>query len=106
MLTTHYVGLDIHNKTISFCVRQADGTIVKQGALAANCQALDDWLSQVPQPWIARMEATMFKSRVYDHLMKPSPHVKAVWLYFRTGRLHLLEPTKELSPHVAFPRRQ
>ena len=24
----HYVGLDIHKKTISWCVRQADGSVV------------------------------------------------------------------------------
>ena len=76
MLTTHYVGLDIHKKTITFCVRQADGTIVQEGTLAANCQALDDWLARVPQPWIAGMEATMFTSWVYDHLMKYSQEVK------------------------------
>ena len=76
MVTTHYVGLDIHKKTISFCVRQADGTILQEGTLVANCQALDDWLPRVPQPWVAGMEATMFTSWVYDHLTKYSPEVK------------------------------
>jgi transposase len=76
MLTTHYVGLDIHKKTISFCVRQADGTILQEGTLAASCQALDDWLPGLPQPWIAGMEATMFTGWVYDHVIKYSPHVK------------------------------
>jgi transposase len=76
MLTTHYVGLDIHKKTISFCVRQADGTIWQEGTLAANCEALDRWVPCVPQPWIAGMEATMFTSWVYDHLTKYSPQVK------------------------------
>lgn len=75
-MLTHYVGLDIHKKTISFCVRQADGTILQEGTLAASCQALDDWLPRVPQPWIAGMEATMFTGWVYDHLLKYSPHVK------------------------------
>jgi transposase len=76
MVTTHFVGLDIHKKTISFCIRQADGTILQEGTLDASYQALDDWLPQVPQPWIAGMEATMFTGWVYDHLMKHSPQVK------------------------------
>ena len=42
MVTTHYVGLDIHKKTISFCIRQADGTILQEGTLVASCQALDE----------------------------------------------------------------
>jgi hypothetical protein len=40
MLNTYYVGLDIHKKTISFCVRQADGNILEEGILAANSQAI------------------------------------------------------------------
>lgn len=76
MLTTHYVGLDIHKKTISFCVRQSDGTILQEGTVAANCQALDEWLPRIPQPWIAGMEATMFTGWVYDHLLQYSGQVK------------------------------
>ena len=76
MLSMHYIGLDIHKKTISFCVRQADGTILQQGTLAANCEALDHWLCCIPQPWTVGMEATMFTGWVYDHLMKHSLHVK------------------------------
>jgi len=76
MVTTRFVGLDIHKKTISFCIRQADGTILQEGTLVASSQALDDWLPRVPQPWIAGMEATMFTGWVYDHLRKYSPQVK------------------------------
>jgi len=76
MLTTHYVGLDIHKKTISFCVRQSDGTILQEGTVAANCQALDEWLPRIPQPWVAGMEATMFTGWVYDHLLQYSAQVK------------------------------
>src|SRR5438270_2694986 len=76
MLTTHYVGLDIHKKTISFCVRQSEGTILQEGTVAANCQALDEWLPRIPQPWVAGMEATMFTGWVYDHLLQYSAQVK------------------------------
>ena|SRR5947209_3824797 len=76
MLTTHYVGLDIHKKTISFCVRQTDGTILQEGTVAANCEALDEWLPLIPQPWIAGMEATMFTGWVCDDLLQYSAQVK------------------------------
>jgi hypothetical protein len=32
----HYVGLDVHKKTISFCIREADGRIVDEGMILAN----------------------------------------------------------------------
>jgi transposase len=64
----HYVGLDIHKKSISSCVRQADGTIVQESTIAATHQALDRWMEQLPQPWVAGMEATMFTGWIYDHL--------------------------------------
>lgn len=78
MLTTHYVGLDIHKKTISFCVGKSDGTILQEGTVAANCQALDERLPRIPQPWVAGMEATMFTGWVYDHLLHYSAQVKVV----------------------------
>jgi transposase len=68
MNSMHYVGLDIHKKSISSCVRQADGTIVQESTIAATHQALDRWMEQLPQPWVAGMEATMFTGWIYDHL--------------------------------------
>ena len=32
----HYVGLDVHEKTISYCLRQADGTIAQEGTIASS----------------------------------------------------------------------
>ena len=68
MNSMHYVGLDIHKKSISSCVRQADGIIVQESTIAATHQALDRWMEQLPQPWVAGMEATMFTGWIYDHL--------------------------------------
>ena len=31
MNAIHYIGLDVHKKTISFCVKTADGQIVEEG---------------------------------------------------------------------------
>jgi hypothetical protein len=38
MNSMHYVGLDIHKKSISSCVRQADGIIVQESTIAASHQ--------------------------------------------------------------------
>jgi hypothetical protein len=48
----HYVGLDVHKKTISNCLRQADGTIVQEGKIASTRQALTGLLECFPQPWV------------------------------------------------------
>ena len=68
MNNMHYVGLDIHKKTISYCVRQSDGTILRENTIAATRQALEIWMQQLPQPWTAGMEATMFTGWIYDYL--------------------------------------
>jgi transposase len=75
MTIMHYIGLDIHKKTISFCVKLADGTMVSEGKIVANRASLDRWTAGLPQPWMAAMEATMFTSWIYDHL-KPHGEVK------------------------------
>ncbi|HEX4604294.1 MAG TPA: IS110 family transposase [Candidatus Angelobacter sp.] len=69
----HYIGLDIHKKTISFCIKLADGTLVREGELAASRATLDGWMAGLPRPWTAAMEATLFTSWVYEHL-KPHAH--------------------------------
>jgi hypothetical protein len=64
----HYVGLDIHKKTISYRIRQSDGTILQENTIAATLPALEIWMRHLPQPWTAGMEATVFTGLVYDYL--------------------------------------
>jgi transposase len=40
----YYIGLDIHKKTISYCVKQVDGKIMQQGKLAAERKTLLQWM--------------------------------------------------------------
>ena len=40
MNAIHYIGLDVHKKTISFCVKTAAGQIVEEGQLEASRAAL------------------------------------------------------------------
>ena len=71
MSTIYYIGLDIHKKTISFCVKKIDGTMVQQGKIAADRKALERWMLGLPGPWCGAMEATIFTGWVYDFL---KPH--------------------------------
>jgi hypothetical protein len=42
MNTFHYIGFDVHKKTISFCVKTA-GEIVEEGKVAAERGLLRQW---------------------------------------------------------------
>ena len=64
----YYVGLDVHKKSIAYCVKQADGVIVQEGTVAARREELSAGATQLPQPWTGAMEATLFSDWVYDHL--------------------------------------
>ena len=76
MNSMNYIGLDIHKKSISCCVRQADGTIIQESTIPAARHALDQWMRQLPQPWMAGMEATLFTGWIYDHLVSGGAMVK------------------------------
>jgi transposase len=67
----YYIGLDIHKKTILYCVKKGDGTIVMQGKIPADRKALFQWMKGLPGPWLGAMEATLFTGWVYDFL---KPH--------------------------------
>jgi transposase len=71
----YYVGLDVHKKTISYCVKDASGRIHLEGKIGATRLELDGWMNTLPQPWTVAMEATIFTGWVYDHLL---PHAKEV----------------------------
>lgn len=72
----HYVGLDVHKKVVAFCVKRADGRIVKEGTVAATRDALAAWSKRLPRPWIGVMEATLFTGWIYDFLLPRAHELK------------------------------
>jgi transposase len=68
MNVNHYIGFDVHKKSISFCVKTADGKIVEEGKLKATRASLREWASQRTEPWHGAMEATLFSGWIYDTL--------------------------------------
>jgi transposase len=68
MYPVYYVGLDLHKKTISYCIKAIDGRCVGRGTIAANRRSLAEWATGFQHPWVGGMEATIFTGWVYDFL--------------------------------------
>src|SRR2546428_7535170 len=68
MENMYYIGLDVHKKTISYCVKDGSGRIYAEAEIPATRLDLDMWMKTLPQPWTAAMEATIFTAWIYDHL--------------------------------------
>jgi transposase len=71
MQSMYYIGLDVHKKKISYCIKDGSGQIHGEGAIPATRRELDRWMKTLPEPWTAAMEATIFTGWIYDHL---KPH--------------------------------
>jgi len=72
----YYIGLDVHKKTISYCVKDASGLVHQEGKIGATRRELDSWIKALPQPRIVAMEATIFTGWIYDHLLPHAAQVK------------------------------
>ena len=76
MQSMYYIGLDVHKKTISYCIKDASGQVQREGKIAATLHELDCWMKTLPQPWTVAMEATIFTGWIYDHLLPHAEQVK------------------------------
>lgn len=63
-----FVGLDVHKKSVSYCVKRADGQIVAEGKVPAVRSELQAWAAGLAKPWRGAMEATLFTGWIYDVL--------------------------------------
>jgi hypothetical protein len=53
----YYIGLDVHKRTLSYCVKDGSGTIHAEGTIPATRFELDRWMKTLPQPWTAAMKS-------------------------------------------------
>jgi hypothetical protein len=74
-VTMYYIGLDVHKRTISYCVKDAAGRVHMEGKVGATRRELDAWIKTFPEPRTIAMEATIFTGWIYDHLV---PHAEKV----------------------------
>ncbi len=71
MESIYYIGLDIHKKSIAYCIKSVTGATFRQGEISADRKTLREWLAELPGPWLGAMEATLFTGWIYDFL---KPH--------------------------------
>jgi transposase len=76
MTAIDYIGFDLHKKTISFCAKAQDGTILDEGTIAARRDTLLAWAKARPRPWSGAMEATLFTGWIYDFLKPLAQELK------------------------------
>src|SRR5438309_5140200 len=72
----YYIGLDVHKKTISYCVKDASGQVHQEGKVGATRRELDSWIKTLPEPRMMAMEATIFTGWIYDQLLPHADKVK------------------------------
>jgi transposase len=85
MNINHYIGFDVHKKSISYCVKVPEGKIIEEGKLRATRQVLREWAQKRTVAWQGAMEATLFSGWIYD-VLKPfaaelqmgNPSMKAI----------------------------
>ena len=53
-------GLDVHKRTISYCVKDAAGHVHQEGKIGSTRRELNAWVKALPQPRKMAMEATIF----------------------------------------------
>lgn len=64
----HFIGLDIHKRSITFCEKRSDGKDIASGTFGTQRDQIQQWATQRKTPWIGGMEATLFTGYVYDLL--------------------------------------
>src|SRR5213594_4249860 len=91
----YYIGLDVHKKSISYCVKDASGQIHQQGKAGATRWELDIWMKTLPQPWTAAMEATIFTGWIYVGTLTIATPLIAITSWSRSrpafGRIVIVE---------------
>jgi hypothetical protein len=50
--TMYFIGLDVHKKTISYCVKDAAGRVHHEGKIGSSRRELDGWIRTLPQPTV------------------------------------------------------
>lgn len=53
------IGLDVHKRTIGYCVKDAAGRVLQKGRIGSTRHELDAWIRTFPQPRTIAMEATI-----------------------------------------------
>ena len=102
MSSINYVGMDVHKKTITYCVKLPGGEMVDQGSITTSHAELQKWADSLDRPWIGAMEATMFTGWIYDFLRPYA--MRPVALRSVTGMLYCADPDTRPEAYIALPQ--
>jgi hypothetical protein len=58
----YYIGLDVHKKTISYCVKDVAGHVHREGKIGSTRRELDTWIKTLPQP-LSQLSLTLWQYR-------------------------------------------
>ena len=94
----YYIGLDVHKRTISYCVKDAAGHVHREGKIGSTRRELDAWIKTLPQPRMIAMEATIFTGWIYDHLLPHAEKVKVAHPLMLRPRKRTTRSTHARSP--------
>jgi hypothetical protein len=72
MQSMYYVGLDVHKKTISYCVKGAGGHVHLEGTIPATRIDLDRY-RKLARPEISLSENSASRDRTGQHLRSLYP---------------------------------
>ena len=50
-MKVYYIGMDVHKKNISYCIKTKSGEIISQGNIASNRASLRQWVMGLPRRW-------------------------------------------------------
>ena len=81
MENMYYIGLDVHKKTISYCVKDGSGRIYAEAEIPATRLDLDMWMKTLPQPWTAAWKRpfSLPGSTIICFRMPLQSHRHATW---------------------------
>jgi transposase len=71
----YYIGLDVHKKTISYCVKEATGHVHREGKIGSTGANWMPGSRRYLNPGWMAMEATIFTDWIHDYLL---PHAEKV----------------------------
>jgi hypothetical protein len=77
MNVIHYIGLDVHKKTISYCIKTAAGQIVKEGTVAAELLCSAAGREVYPNPGMG----TWRRPFSVPGSTTPSSRMRSVWTW-------------------------
>jgi hypothetical protein len=72
----YYIGLDVHERTIRYCRKDAAGREHMEGKIGSTRRELEGWIGTLPRPRTIAMEATIFTGWNYDYLLRHAEKVK------------------------------